>query len=125
MEELLEQLRALADETRLKIFKLVACQELCVCQIVPALALAQPTVSVHLAKLRRAGLVKERRVGSWSLYSGDPDGIRRLRKGLDSFLGAGLADLPQMAELVRRLPEAPWPACCQAPEATSPKESAS
>ncbi|HHW14064.1 MAG TPA: winged helix-turn-helix transcriptional regulator, partial [Firmicutes bacterium] len=71
MNELLEQLKALADETRLKIFKLVERQELCVCQIVPAIGLSQPTVSVHLAKLKRAGLVKERRAGQWSHYSVD------------------------------------------------------
>ncbi len=103
MNELLEQLKALADETRLKIFKLVERQELCVCQIVPAIGLSQPTVSVHLAKLKRAGLVKERRAGQWSHYSADREGLARFRAALNEFLGAELGDLPELKGLAQRL----------------------
>lgn len=104
MDALLEQLKALSDATRLKIFKLVERRELCVCQIVPTIRLAQPTVSVHLGKLKRAGLVKERRAGQWSYYSGHQEGLRRLQRDLDSFLRADLTDIPEMRELAQRLP---------------------
>ncbi|RJQ11681.1 MAG: transcriptional regulator [Bacillota bacterium] len=110
MNELLEQLKALADATRLKIFKLVERQELCVCNIVPAVGLSQPTVSVHLGKLKRAGLVKERRSGQWSYYSADKEGLTRLREGLSDFLEAELEDIPEMRDLLRRLP-----AVCRGP----------
>lgn len=107
LTQLLEQLKALGDETRLKIFKLVERQELCVCQIVPAIGLSQPTVSIHLAKLRRAGLVKERREGPWTFYSADREGLAGFRDALALFLDASLADLPEMQEVARRLGD-----CC-------------
>lgn len=103
MELLLEQFKALADETRLKIFKLVERQELCVCQIVPAIGLTQPTVSVHLGKLKRAKLVKERRAGQWSYYSVDREGLAAFRSSLESFLAAELKEIPELVYLADRL----------------------
>ena len=100
---LLEQIKALADETRLKIFKLVADQEFCVCQIVPAVGLSQPTVSIHLGKLKRARLVRERRAGQWSFYSGDPEGIAAFREALAEFFAADPASLPELREVVARV----------------------
>jgi ArsR family transcriptional regulator len=65
----LEQLfKALADDTRLRILALLASGETCVCHIHGALDLPQPTVSRHLAYLRRAGLVAARRDGLWMHY---------------------------------------------------------
>ena len=65
----LEQLfRALADDTRLRILALLAAGEICVCHIHGALGLPQPTVSRHLAYLRRAGLVAARKDGLWVHY---------------------------------------------------------
>lgn len=103
LDRLLEQLKALSDGTRLRIFKLIEREELCVCKIVPAIGLSQPTVSNHLAKLKRAGLVKERPAGQWSHYSVDRDGLARFRADLDAFLEAELEDIPAMAEAVARL----------------------
>jgi ArsR family transcriptional regulator len=65
----LEQLfRALGDDTRLRILALLAAGEICVCHIHGALGLPQPTVSRHLASLRRAGLVATRKDGLWVHY---------------------------------------------------------
>lgn len=62
--------KALADETRLRILALLFAEgELCVCDIFAALALPQSTVSRHLAYLRKAGLVNDRRCGLWIYYS--------------------------------------------------------
>ena len=60
--------RALGDETRLRIIALLAHGELCVCHLQDALGLPQPTVSRHLAYLRRSGLVSTRRDGLWVHY---------------------------------------------------------
>ncbi|MBI2538009.1 MAG: winged helix-turn-helix transcriptional regulator [Gemmatimonadetes bacterium] len=49
--------RAFADRTRLRILNLLTAGELCVCDMVQLLGVPQPTVSRHLAYLRRAGLV--------------------------------------------------------------------
>ncbi len=63
-------LRALADEARLQILWLLFNQEeLCVCDMVEALGITQSKASRHLATLRHAGLVIDRRDGAWSYYS--------------------------------------------------------
>ena len=67
--EALEQVfKALADVTRLRILALLGGNEVCVCHIHDSLGLPQPTVSRHLAYLRRAGLVDTRRDGVWMHY---------------------------------------------------------
>jgi len=60
---------ALADETRLRILKLLMIREMCVCEIMVALDLTQPTASHHLNLLENAGLVKDRKKGKWVFYS--------------------------------------------------------
>ena len=61
-------MRTLADGTRLRILALLVGGEICVCEIHDTLRLPQPTVSRHLAYLRRAGLVETRRQGVWIHY---------------------------------------------------------
>jgi len=70
--------KALSDETRLRILKLLEHGELCVCDIVAALQMSQPKVSFHLAALKEAGLIRDRREGKWIHYSiTDSDMFRR------------------------------------------------
>jgi len=61
--------KALADATRLRILKLLEIREMCVCEIMIALDLTQPTASHHLGILENAGLVKGRKEGKWVYYS--------------------------------------------------------
>ena len=62
-------LTALADPIRLRCMALLAeAEELCVCQLVHALAMPQPKISRHLAVLREVGLVTQRRAAQWTLY---------------------------------------------------------
>ncbi|MGQ9461262.1 MAG: ArsR/SmtB family transcription factor [Candidatus Bathyarchaeaceae archaeon] len=61
--------KALADETRLRIVKLLGVREMCVCEVMVALGLTQPTASHHLGLLENAGLVKNRKEGKWVFYS--------------------------------------------------------
>lgn len=61
--------KAFADETRLRILRLLAKGELCVCDIMAVLGAPQPKVSRHLSYLKRAGLVSDRREGAWRHYS--------------------------------------------------------
>src|SRR5690606_11828523 len=60
--------KGFADPTRLRILNLLAAGELCVCDIVELLGVAQPTVSRHLAYLRRSGLVSATRDWKFAHY---------------------------------------------------------
>jgi len=62
-------LKALADETRLRILSLLSGGELCVCDIMAVIKAPQPKVSRHLAYLRRHKLVETKREGPWVFYS--------------------------------------------------------
>ncbi|MBM3818476.1 MAG: metalloregulator ArsR/SmtB family transcription factor [Acidimicrobiia bacterium] len=68
MKELEAVFKALADTTRLRILALLGNNEVCVCHMHDTLGLPQPTVSRHLAYLRRSGLVVARRDGVWMHY---------------------------------------------------------
>lgn len=68
VDELESLFKALADKTRLRILALLGNNEVCVCHLHDSLGLPQPTVSRHLAYLRRSGLVAARRDGVWMHY---------------------------------------------------------
>lgn len=68
MNELETVFKALADTTRLRILALLGDNEVCVCHLHDSLGLPQPTVSRHLAYLRKSGLVVARRDGVWMHY---------------------------------------------------------
>lgn len=68
MQDILNIFKALSDETRLRVIKLLEQGELCVCDIVAALDMIQPKVSFHLAALKDAGLIKDRKQGKWVHY---------------------------------------------------------
>jgi len=83
-------LKAVAEPTRLRILKSLEVGELCACKIVSLVGLSQPTVSRHLAILKAAGLVTERREGRWCHYrtAADASGFRaRLLALLDTWGG--------------------------------------
>lgn len=71
MNEVLKIFKALSDATRLRIVKLLEHGDLCVCDIVAALAMVQPKVSFHLGVLKGAGLLKDRKQGRWIHYAID------------------------------------------------------
>ncbi len=75
--------RALGDDTRLRIFSLLAKSELCVCEIEDLLGLSQSLVSNHLGVLRRFGLVESRRDdadGRWVFYRASAAGVAAARE---------------------------------------------
>lgn len=93
---------ALADRTRLRLLSLMAGGEICVCFFVEVLGTNQPKISRHLAYLRRAGLVSDRKDGKWVHYGpaepSDANAARILREVL-----AWLKDDPEMRRDRERL----------------------
>jgi ArsR family transcriptional regulator, arsenate/arsenite/antimonite-responsive transcriptional repressor len=80
-DQLIAGLKALADPTRLAIFRLIAAQQepICVCDIVSRFGVSQPTISHHLKVLREAGLTTVSRRGVWAYYAVDQRGVMALR----------------------------------------------
>jgi ArsR family transcriptional regulator len=71
MKTEVELFKALSDDTRIRIMKLLASfkEPICVCEIVDSLILPQYLISRHVNILRRAGLVEDSRDGTWVSYS--------------------------------------------------------
>ncbi len=61
--------KSLADENRIRILKLLMLHEMCVCEIMVALNLTQPTASHHLGILEKEGVVKRKKEGKWVYYA--------------------------------------------------------
>ena len=79
--ELERLFRALGDRHRVKILNVLARsggEPVCVCELVPALGLTQPTVSYHLKQLVDAGLLLRERRGTYAYYALAPDALDRL-----------------------------------------------
>lgn len=68
MREVMDVLKALADENRARLLFALQGGELCVCQLIALLNLAPSTVSKHLTILRAARLVESRKDGRWMYY---------------------------------------------------------
>jgi ArsR family transcriptional regulator, arsenate/arsenite/antimonite-responsive transcriptional repressor len=66
---------ALDDPTRVQMIRILdeASEPVCVCDFTATFALAQPTISHHLARLREAGLVTSSRRGLWSFHQLNPE----------------------------------------------------
>ena len=86
VDQLEAVLKALADKTRLRILALLGNNEVCVCHIHDSLGVPQPTISRHLAYLRRTGLVDARRDGVWMHYRV----ARSLPPGVQAVLNAAV-----------------------------------
>ena len=72
--------KALGDPARVKILSLVATADeaVCACEFTPALGLSQATVSHHLNKLTRVGLLEREQRGKWAYFSLNPEAAGQL-----------------------------------------------
>ena len=68
LDELSDYYKALGDEKRLGIMRLLGFREMCVCELTSALGISQPNLSHHIRKLENAKLVKSERRGKWVYY---------------------------------------------------------
>jgi len=77
MQDLIKALKAVSDETRLRIMKVLLERECCVCEIMQALDISQSRASRNLGILQDAGFLKARRDGLWVVYSVDWQAAKR------------------------------------------------
>jgi ArsR family transcriptional regulator len=87
--------KALAHPVRIRIAAMLRGGELCVCQLNAVIALAPSTISAHLAELKDAGLVAERKAGRWVHYRLAAEGPAEAAL---TALWPSLAADPQIAE---------------------------
>ena len=80
-----EIFRALADPTRRAVFEQLAAGEMSVSELRSGMTVSQPAVSQHLAVLRSAGLVVERRAGRNAYYRADPQGLAPLLSWIERY----------------------------------------
>ena len=80
-----EIFRALADPTRRAVFERLAGGEMSVSELRTGMTVSQPAVSQHLAVLRGAGLVVERRAGRNAFYRADPQGLAPLLSWIERY----------------------------------------
>ena len=94
--------RALAEPRRREILTLVARRELSAGVIAEHFEVTRPAISQHLAVLREAGLVHERRQGTRRLYRARPEGLVDLRSFLEQFWDDRLQRLKHEVEAHER-----------------------
>ncbi|MDS1030386.1 metalloregulator ArsR/SmtB family transcription factor [Bacillota bacterium LX-D] len=102
MQLLLNILKALSDETRLRIINLLYEKELCVCDIMETLQITQTKASRHLSYLKNSGLVSDRKHAQWVYYSIIHD---TQNKFLDSLVFDNLRNLEQFKNDLANLKE--------------------
>ncbi|MHC4873107.1 MAG: ArsR/SmtB family transcription factor [Planctomycetota bacterium] len=68
MDEIIAVNKALSDGNRVRVLAVLQDGELCACNVIDLLGLAQSTVSKHMGLLVNAGLVKVRKDGRWMHY---------------------------------------------------------
>lgn len=77
-------MKALSDETRVKILEMISQKELCACNILEEFNITQPTLSYHMKILCESGLVNSRKDGIWTKYSIDKENLERLQNFINS-----------------------------------------
>jgi DNA-binding transcriptional ArsR family regulator len=103
MREVMTVIKALADDSRMRIFLALTSGELCVCQIVELMEFAPSTVSKHMSILKQAYLVDGRKEGRWMFYRLKEKNAPAEAKRIAALVAELLADDPQIREDAKRL----------------------
>ncbi|MBA7671065.1 hypothetical protein ES703_79216 [subsurface metagenome] len=98
MQELIKVMKALSDETRLRILRVLLEKECCVCEVMQALDISQSRASRNLGILQDAGFLRARRDGAWIVYSVDWESANRYATSLAKLL----KESPVSNEMIKR-----------------------
>ena len=78
--------KALSDENRIRILKMLHSGEKCACKLLEELNISQPTLSHHMKILCDAGIVNGRKEGKWTHYSMRCEGVQKVRAFMKDLL---------------------------------------
>ena len=98
-----EVFRALADPTRRAVFERLAGREMTVSALKEGFGVSQPAISQHVATLRAARLVRERREGRFAYYSLDPEGLGELAAWVERYRAFWPPRIERLKNLVEGL----------------------
>jgi DNA-binding transcriptional ArsR family regulator len=100
-----EIFRALADPTRRAVFEKLAGAEMSVSDLTARFPVSQPAISQHLALLRGAGLVTERRAGRFIYYRAEPEGLSPLTGWIDRYRAFWPEHLAKLKNVLQEMDE--------------------
>ncbi len=80
--DLIKFIKILTDKKRLRILNLLKENEMCVCELSGVLRASQPLISHHLSVLKNSGMIKSRKIGYWSYFSLNPEGLGELKRNI-------------------------------------------
>lgn len=106
MQDLIKAMKALSDETRLRILNILLEKECCVCEVMQALDISQSRASRNLGILQNAGFLRTRRDGLWIVYSVDWQTVNRYALSLAKLLKDSPISNETLAQDKKRLKKA-------------------
>jgi DNA-binding transcriptional ArsR family regulator len=95
--------KVLADPTRRAVLERLASAEMTATELREGFAISQPAMSQHLAVLRSAGLVSERREGRFSRYRVEPQGMAPLHQWLAKYRAFWPGRIDNLKDLLREM----------------------
>lgn len=96
--------KALGEPTRLKIIKLLAARDLCVCDLEEIMQISQPRISQHLKVLKHAGLVNERKDRQRSICSLNKSLLSDTMDEFRQYIDKPIELIPELAGEYSRMP---------------------
>jgi ArsR family transcriptional regulator, arsenate/arsenite/antimonite-responsive transcriptional repressor len=94
MDEMVNSLKALSDELRVRILLLLVDREACVCELMSVFRMPQSKLSHHLITLRDAGLLQDTKRGKWNYYRAETKLFSPLNRDLLLVLSGRYAESP-------------------------------
>ena len=92
MRDFVKLFKALSNEIRIRILKVLLERECCVCEVIQALNISKSRVSRNLGTLEDAGFIKSNRDGPWIVYSVDRKELNNYGTSLIELLRGSLVD---------------------------------
>jgi len=98
---MIDLLKALADDNRMRIFNLLRISELCVCEIETILQISQSNTSRHLTKLKQANIISSSKEAQWVHYTVTEEFVEK-NKDLVAYLDFQMTQVPAYIQDVTR-----------------------
>jgi len=95
--------KVLSDPTRRAVLERLASAEMTATELREGFAISQPAMSQHLAVLRGAGLISERREGRYAHYRVKPDGMAPLHEWLAKYRAFWPSRIDNLKDLLREM----------------------